>query len=275
MRAAARSVSARSVSVRRAGSALTIGVGAADAYTRAANILRPSTGRMFIASPQYAAQNTDGSGAIANGAAVGLWRDYVGGTATLAQATAGKKLVAANSSSLWSFRSDGLDDVLIGTPGPTLSDGLVMVWAGAYLTAPGAAFKRLLAADDTNTGANAIGLSATLSTVTVAALVSGANAASPVAVSVALGEVSIVTAVLTSTGLRIRKNGGQWVSSSHSTPLPNTVMTPGIGARPLALAGFSNSNHSFSCIANMGANATDANIRILEEAAAKAAGVTL
>lgn len=407
MRAAVRSVSARSVSGLRAGSALTIGVGVADAYAKAANVLRPVGGRMFIASPQYAAINTDGTGAITNGSAVGLWRDYASG-ATLTQATAGKKLVArkvpilgpelvvngdfsngttgwsvtsptqasissdsgelvvsvttgiagvsqsltttagrayqitanvrrgttsdvrlrANDGTFsgsilaetpaitnttptavtitataigvttvihlrcngagtgyfdnisfreitgytqqWEFVSDGADDVLVGSAGQTLSDGLVMVWAGKISGVKTARIMRLKNAANNR----ALMLAQTADSQLTATLVGGTSTVfAGLNSGYSSGENVVCSVVSRGGNLLLRKNGVLVATAPIGQAIGDALTSLTIsGDEGISFSACAASSLQY---ANLGANATDANIRILEEAAAKAAGVVL
>jgi len=175
----------------------------------------------------------------------------------------------------YSLEFDGVNDVLVGTAGPTLSDGLVMVWAGSpQRTEPkGGRYADLWATDGT---LQEFGLTALSSNRFDARLrvVGYGEFNLPHLDEFQLGSDYIVTILITATTLNIRVNGGGWTSTEHGRTLTNVALVPGIGARPPSTL-YSNATHNYFAYANLGANATDANIAILERAAAQAAGISL
>lgn len=171
----------------------------------------------------------------------------------------------------YSLEFDGVDDYMAASSAATLSDGLVMVWAGKQLSA--AAGKRLLAGWDTTT-LNEFGIGTTATGGDVRLRVSGYSEFGALSLPISIGSATVITIKLTATNVSARFNGGAWSNAAHGRVLPNTVLALGLGARssgPLP----ANCIMSASMVANLGANATDANIAILERAAAQLAGVTL
>lgn len=164
---------------------------------------------------------------------------------------------------------DGINDCLATTSASfTLSDGLVMVWAGSLnqnisgrrlMMAYGSATRNFAIRCD-GSGVNAAVYSGT-------GVFGGTLPAS-------LGELYVFTLKLTTSNLSLRKNGGAWLSIAHGLSLSEGALDIRIGIDN-NLAVYSNQNNYASFCANMGANATDANIAKIERYFAQLLGITL
>jgi len=171
----------------------------------------------------------------------------------------------------YSLEFDGVDDYMSASSAATLSDGLVMVWSGRKLDA--SAQDRLVALWDTATTTEAA-ISTTGAGVEVKLRVPGYGEFSGAAADFSVGAVTTVALRITASTASIRVNGGAWVNASHGRVLPGTLLSFGVSARPNGTLPATQAI-SAAMVANLGANATDANIAILERAAAQAVGITL
>lgn len=173
----------------------------------------------------------------------------------------------------YSLEFDGVDDYIAAPSAATLSDGLVMVWAGARLSA---ATGRLLCLGEPTLVSAEMNISITDSSYVRAEVLQAGTFKKLSIAAGELGDVKVVAARLTSSSLSIRVNGGSWVNLSHGLTLTNAVLNVlSIGARAVGATPRGNARCSAGIAANLGASATDANIAILERAAAQAAGITL
>ena len=258
-----------------------IGVGlmpAVSELNQAIALLRSVGGRVYL--PGLTSRvASDGSGAVpVAGDVIGFLPDRVPGltanAATQATTAAKPKLIGEilGYTERYSLEFDGVNDYMAASSAATLSDGLVMVWAGKLLRNGPEGFDQPLGLRGSTEMLNVVQSPGTTDIV-AEYKVNGVWTAGVSIPTGSVGSANVIACRVKGGLLALRKNGGAW-SSTSIPATKNELVKLNLGA---AAQGYSHANQSLSAamVANLGANATDANIAILERAAAQAAGITL